>query len=243
MNDTRPLITVSFDKDKFPHLDLPEDLEDVTVKMAKNALMDYMIAAWGMYFAFWIHCWLTTKLEHARPSGFPTSIPWTSLKSAQLRLFADPDRLATFPHLDPAQLSGDEAFRLLRLVGDAQMKDEVSPLKFSVTVETINALGRRDEIGDSTGAPLSPTKTMGPRGSSTASEPVSGGSETAVEVLISPTKITSSRHKQNANTSPPVTADHTAPSSKPTSDGAETAIDASRSPSKTMGSRSMRNPQ
>ena len=56
----RPLVTISLDKDKFPHLVLPENLEDITVKMIKNALMDYMIAAWGMYFIIGIHCLLIT---------------------------------------------------------------------------------------------------------------------------------------------------------------------------------------
>ena len=60
MDDVHPLVTISLDKDKFPHLVLPDDLEDVTVKIIKNALTDYMIAAWGMYFLFRIYCWLIT---------------------------------------------------------------------------------------------------------------------------------------------------------------------------------------
>jgi hypothetical protein len=60
MDDICPLITVSLNEDKFPRLDLPEDLEDVTVKMIKNALTEYMIMAWGMYFVSLIRCWLIT---------------------------------------------------------------------------------------------------------------------------------------------------------------------------------------
>jgi len=60
MDHIHPLITISLDEDKFPHLVLPENLEDVTVKMIKNALTDYMIAAWGMYFIIRIHCLLIT---------------------------------------------------------------------------------------------------------------------------------------------------------------------------------------
>ena len=56
----RPLVTISLNEDKFPHLVLPENLEDVTVKMIKNTLTDYMIAAWGMYFIIRIHCLLIT---------------------------------------------------------------------------------------------------------------------------------------------------------------------------------------
>jgi hypothetical protein len=55
-------------------------------------------------------------------------------------LLANPDQLATFPRLNPAQLSGDEAFRMVKLISDAQAKHEASPLKFSVTAETLNAL-------------------------------------------------------------------------------------------------------
>lgn len=47
-DDIHPPITISLDEDKFPHLVLPEDLEDVTVKMLKSVLVDYMTAAWGM---------------------------------------------------------------------------------------------------------------------------------------------------------------------------------------------------
>jgi len=53
-------VTISLNKDKFPHLVLPENLEDVTVKMIKNALTDYMIVAWGMYFIIRSHCLLIT---------------------------------------------------------------------------------------------------------------------------------------------------------------------------------------
>src|SRR5712671_4443744 len=86
-----------------------------------------------------------------------------SLKSALARskLFANPDQLAIFLHLNPTQLSGDEAFHLLRLVGDAQLKDTVSPLKFSVAVKTINALARGNRIGNLINTPVSPTKTTG----------------------------------------------------------------------------------
>lgn len=47
-DDVHTLISISYDEDKFPRLMLPEDLEDVTVKMIKNALTVYMVAAWGM---------------------------------------------------------------------------------------------------------------------------------------------------------------------------------------------------
>jgi len=60
MDHIRPLVTISLNEDKFPHLVLPENLEDVTVKMIKNTLTDYMIAAWGMYFIIRIHCLLIT---------------------------------------------------------------------------------------------------------------------------------------------------------------------------------------
>jgi hypothetical protein len=52
VDDILPPITISLDKDKFPHLLSPEDLEDVSLKMIKKALTCYMIAAWGMYFVF-----------------------------------------------------------------------------------------------------------------------------------------------------------------------------------------------
>src|SRR5712671_7202203 len=76
-------------------------------------------------------------------------------------LFANPDRLAAFPHLDPTQLSGDEAFRMVRLLSNAQVEDEASPLKFSLTVETLNALDWGGDIGHLVDAPpsLAPTKT------------------------------------------------------------------------------------
>jgi hypothetical protein len=163
--------------------------------------------------------------------GFSTLVPWTSLKSAPSKLFADPSRLATFSHLDPAQLSGDEAYRLLKLVGDSQEKNEASPLKFSVAVETINALDSGDEIGELTDAPLSPTRTMGPHGtahrSAASPPPISEGAETAIDPSCSPTKTTGFRG----------TADHSTPSSEPVSEGSETAIDKSRSPAKTTGLR------
>jgi hypothetical protein len=49
-DDSLPAITISLNEDKFPRLISPEDLEDVSLKMIKKALTDYMIAAWGMYF-------------------------------------------------------------------------------------------------------------------------------------------------------------------------------------------------
>jgi hypothetical protein len=159
MDGVHPLLTISFDEDKFPRLMLPEDLEDVTVKMIKNTLTEYMKAAWGMCSIFGMHRLLTSWLEHARPHGFSTSIPWRFLKAAASTLFVDPDRLAAFTNLDPAQLSGDEAFRMVILVSDAQVKDEASPLRFAITVETLNALDRGDEIHDSIDVPLSPVKT------------------------------------------------------------------------------------
>ena len=124
-----------------------------------------------------------------------------SLKSALARskLFANPDQLAIFPHLDPAQLSGDEAFHLLRLVGDAQLKDTVSPLKFSVAVETINALDRGNRIGNLINTPVSPTKTTGSCG----------------------------KGKAKAALSPAAFADHSLASSKPITEGVETADGAS----------------
>src|SRR5712671_4440825 len=124
-----------------------------------------------------------------------------SLKSALARskLFANPDQLAIFLHLNPTQLSGDEAFHLLRLVGDAQLKDTVSPLKFSVAVETINALDRGNRIGNLINTPVSPTKTTGSCG----------------------------KGKAKAALSPAAFADHSLASSKPITEGVETADGAS----------------
>lgn len=64
MDDICPPITISLNEDKFPRLDLPEDLEDVTVKMIKNALTEYMIMAWGMYCFF--DTFLVNNLTRAR---------------------------------------------------------------------------------------------------------------------------------------------------------------------------------
>jgi len=78
-----------------------------------------------------------------------------------LILFANPDQLAAFLHLDPTQLSEDEAFCMVRLLSDAQVEDEAFPLKFSLMVETLNTLDRGGDIGHLVDAPpsLSPTKT------------------------------------------------------------------------------------
>ena len=66
MDDIRPPITISLDEVKFPHLVLPEDLEEVSVKMIKKALTDYMIAAWGKYFIFRIQLRFVNSLTRAR---------------------------------------------------------------------------------------------------------------------------------------------------------------------------------
>jgi len=50
---------------------------------------------------------------------------------------------------------------MVRLLSDAQVEDEASPLKFSLMVEMLNALDRGGDIGHLVDAPLSlsPTKT------------------------------------------------------------------------------------
>ena len=49
-------------------------------------------------------------------------------------------------------------FHMLKLISDAQMKNEASPLKFVVTVETLNNLTQGDEIEEIVDPPPSSTK-------------------------------------------------------------------------------------
>ena len=53
---------------------------------------------------------------------------------------------------------------MLKLISDAQMKNEASPLKFVVTVETLNSLTRGDEIEEFVDPPPSSTKAKTSRG-------------------------------------------------------------------------------
>jgi hypothetical protein len=75
-----------------------------------------------------------------------------------VEFFAYPDPLVTFQHLEPAQLSGDDVFHMLKLISDAQMKNEASPLKFVVMVEILNDLTLGDEIEEIVNPPPSSTK-------------------------------------------------------------------------------------
>src|SRR5712671_4946401 len=78
---------------------------------------------------------------------------------------------------------------MVRLLSDAQVEDEASPLKFSLTVKTLNALDWGGNIGHLVDAPLS----------------------------LSPTKTTYSRDMAMAKADPAATGNHSISPPKPTS--------------------------
>ena len=70
--------------------------------------------------------------------------------------------MATFQNVQPEYMSGDDTFRMLKLISDAQKQDRESPFKFSVSVDTLNSLSEDGEIEEinqpSTSSPKPQTK-------------------------------------------------------------------------------------